>query len=323
MCQPENSVIEFRCQNCNQKICVPKVHAGKKGKCPKCKNAIVVPKSDTQESPLTLITPDIETALSNGPQQNNTEGGKYRLEQYLGIKKNEEPIPQRKFPWLIDIFLYPFNAAGLTILAIVIISPMLVDIVAVLLGPFGFMVKVAGFVFIKIPVFLYAYWYYCECIRNSAQGQIRAPETVAITPDIGELIARLFKIVFCCALFFLPVYIYFRQTGQQDWIFWSLITYGCFFFPMALLAVVMFDSLSGLNPIVIAGSILSTFFWYCALLLLFSSFGILFTLIIKLVPSLTFIPYIYKAVNMYWIMVCAHLLGRFYWRYSDKLRWEV
>lgn len=37
-------MIRFRCKNCGQKITVGEIHAGKKGKCPKCKSVVIVPK---------------------------------------------------------------------------------------------------------------------------------------------------------------------------------------------------------------------------------------------------------------------------------------
>ena len=39
-------MIKFYCKDCGQKISAPEKHAGKKGKCPKCKNIIVVPKAE-------------------------------------------------------------------------------------------------------------------------------------------------------------------------------------------------------------------------------------------------------------------------------------
>ena len=39
-------MIKFHCKNCGKKISVPEKHAGKKGKCPKCKNIVVVPKAE-------------------------------------------------------------------------------------------------------------------------------------------------------------------------------------------------------------------------------------------------------------------------------------
>lgn len=37
-------MIKFRCKNCGQRISVLEIHSGKKEKCPKCKNIVVVPK---------------------------------------------------------------------------------------------------------------------------------------------------------------------------------------------------------------------------------------------------------------------------------------
>ena len=37
------TMIKFTCLNCNQSIRVDDRHAGKKGKCPKCGTAVVVP----------------------------------------------------------------------------------------------------------------------------------------------------------------------------------------------------------------------------------------------------------------------------------------
>jgi len=36
-------MIELRCSNCGKRIKVSESHAGKKGKCPKCKNVVTVP----------------------------------------------------------------------------------------------------------------------------------------------------------------------------------------------------------------------------------------------------------------------------------------
>ena len=46
-------MIKFNCKNCGQRISVPEMHAGKKGKCPKCKTIVVVPKIN-DDTPLKL-----------------------------------------------------------------------------------------------------------------------------------------------------------------------------------------------------------------------------------------------------------------------------
>jgi len=38
-------MVKFCCSHCGQGINVPEIHAGKKGRCPRCKNIVVVPKA--------------------------------------------------------------------------------------------------------------------------------------------------------------------------------------------------------------------------------------------------------------------------------------
>jgi len=44
-------MISFRCKNCNQKIRTSEANAGKKGKCPKCKQAVVIPSAVEKAAP--------------------------------------------------------------------------------------------------------------------------------------------------------------------------------------------------------------------------------------------------------------------------------
>jgi hypothetical protein len=106
--------------------------------------------------------------------------GMYGYAEKRGIDEGEQ-VPKRSLPWIIDIFLYPISLPGLTILAIIIVVPLLIDIAVVLLGPFGFFIGIPGLI-VKIIIGGYVYWYFGECIRDSAAGGVRAPETMAKTP---------------------------------------------------------------------------------------------------------------------------------------------
>jgi len=115
-------------------------------------------------------------------------------------------------------------------------------------------------------------------------------------------------------------------------IFWSLLTYGVFFFPMGTLEVVMFDSVNGLNPVLIIRSIGSTLVRYCLLVVLFYSLTVLFiflrTRMIIILPrsgiiSMIISTYILFIFSMYALLIIGHLLGRFYYKYQDELNWEV
>jgi DNA-directed RNA polymerase subunit RPC12/RpoP len=337
----EGFVIKFRCKKCGQKIHVPETHIGKKGKCPKCSRPIVVPKrqSPTQTASQTA-SPDsggeskseafgltfLDLPEEDKSSDQRTTADKIS-EPLQGLKEElaadeAETVPERKLPWLIDIFLYPISTPGRTILAIIIVIPLLIDIVATLLGPFGFFVSVPGLV-INIVLFLYMYWYLCECIRDSAEGGLRAPDVLVDAPSIGDMAWQTLRIILCSAFFFGAALIYWRKTGLHDTTFWLLLTCGGFFFPMGLLAVVIIDSFSGLNPILLIGSIFSTFLQYCGLVLLFCFFGYMLAIFTFGLPWSGFSNYIPVIVILYLLMVAAHLLGRFYWRYKEKLYWEV
>ena len=338
-----DSIIKFHCKNCGQKIRVPQIHAGKKGKCPKCKNIIVVPKvqtagtlteqsnaaeekTNTKSSPYVLTLLDVPEKdkiqdqpipLSSVPEK----AAKYEQELEEESPEETESAAQRRLPWFIDIFLYPLSMPGLITLGIIIVIPLLINIAVGLAGPFGLLILIPGFV-IRIVIGLYFLWYIAECIRDSADGGIRAPETMANTPGLGDMFWQWLRVLVCWLLFVGPVVYYYVYGNSTDTIYWSLLAFGLFFLPMGLLAVTLFDSIRGLNPILIISSIFSTFFQYCGLLLILAAV----VLTVKAVRNIAFgkwSAFISGYIGIYIVLVLAHLLGRFYWRYQEKLNWEV
>ena len=367
MNKPE-SVIKFRCKNCGQKIRVPEIHAGKKGKCPKCKSIVVVPKTESasqvasQAQPsFPEITPKVfgpDPRLFDMPQEmkaanqassqqlvpDTTLEDTQRLREAMTIGSiKSEPRPERKLPWFIDILLYPTNKAGLTMIGIIVGVPFLFGLVFALIA---FLTMIFPPFLILWPIFsilgliigllfgMYLYWYLCECVRDSADGGIRAPETVGQTPGLGELISQSLETIACLAFFALPVFVYFLHTRRIDGVFWALMTFGIFLFPMGLIAVIMFDSIRGLNPVIIIGSILSAFFPYLGLILLIAALAFTIRFLAPMLAlmlsggsiiAIIGITVIYGSgiANFYFMMVIAHLLGRFYYQYQEKLNWEV
>lgn len=51
-------MIKFSCQKCGQRISVPDEHAGKKGKCPKCRILLLIPVAEKADASLAQITLD-------------------------------------------------------------------------------------------------------------------------------------------------------------------------------------------------------------------------------------------------------------------------
>jgi len=236
----------------------------------------------------------------------------------------EVDLGKRKFPWFIDIFLYPLNLAGL----IHLISLWLLVFLfcPLVMGFLGLGVEYVPIVY-TLPI-AYVLYYFTECIRDSALGRCRTPDywMHPADSDKWDCISQMLTVIGCIAICFCPVSVYYLVTERTDLIYWLLLTYGGFFFPMALLAVVLFDSYNAMNPILIIGSIFRTFFPYCGMVLLFYGCALLFTKMglrlygFRLLPTL---PFISRALQLYLIFVAVGLLGRFYWKYQGKLNWEV
>jgi hypothetical protein len=323
-----DSMIKFCCENCGQKISVPEIHAGKKGKCPKCKSIVVVP--TLKQIPAQKAEASVQPGKEDGVFEKRLEIP--REPESKTQAEETEPSCRRTLPWIIDIFLYPTSTPGLIMLGIFVGVPLVIRIVLMLLTVptlkfppmlvLGLLIGTLGWI-IKFIIVLYMYWYFCECIRDSAAGSLRAPETLANTPGLGDMFGQCLRILGCFIVFFAPMLIYDLYAGKTDTVFWALLGYAIFFFPMGLLAVVMFDSLRGLNPILLIGSIFSTFLQYCALVILYYGLAGLFRIIVSRLPQSLIPSFVLSAVSIYSMMILAHLLGRFYWRYQEKLNWEV
>jgi len=167
------------------------------------------------------------------------------------------------------------------------------------------------------------FYYLMECIRDSAQGGTKAPDNMTNIPDISDAITQVLEIVACMVLFWGPVGFYFIFTQKTDIIFWLLLGYGVFFFPMGFLCLAMFNSISAFNPFLWIASIFSTFFQYCGLVLFFCLLAWLFGRIVASFSQAVLFSYLYSALFIYLAMVVCHVFGHFYYRNSKKLNWEV
>jgi len=338
----ESTVIEFLCEYCQRTISVPKSHAGKKAICPQCNNTFIIPAilspgftatqndsgdliARSTDSPhgLTLLDVPEEYKLKDEPagEANVSEEAIDRQQEF---EEDTESAGQRTLPWFIDVFLYPFNLAG-------VIYLIGLWLLLFLLCPFVMAFLGLGTEYIPIVYFLsfaYTLYYFSECIRDSAAGGRRAPDlrTSPAKPDRWDYISQLLVVVGSIAVCFSPVAVYYIVTERSALIYWLILACGGFFFPMILLAVVLFDSFSALNPILIIGSILRTLPTYCGMVLFFYAGALLFMKIDSPVNRFRFlpiVPFLIKVVQLYMIIVAVGLLGRFYHRFENKLNWEV
>ena len=345
------SMVRFNCEYCGQKIRVPETIAGKKGKCPKCKNIVIIPKPETAVSstsetgPGNIMDCDIDSILDMPQKDRRQLSGTLseevqKLKKSLGMEEETEAVAARKLPWLIDIFLYPFSVSGIVHMVVFLLGSLLLKMVVL-----DFLDYFSGLLTLVFYLLLvgYFFYYFGHCVFDSSKGGLRAPDiSMHNPPDRGELISQLFLVFGAMAVCLCPAAVYYVVTERADLLFWVLSTAGVFFLPMVLLRAVIFNSVNALNPISIIAAILRTFFPYCGLVLAFSLLGWLAGIIISELPkpsedlaqALNYVSvvlnyllgttFLYqKIVFIYLSMVSAHLLGNFYWWHKKKLDWGI
>jgi len=351
-------MIRFRCNNCGKAMKAEDSQAGRKGRCPRCKRPVVVPPVPEGELRVEPPLPSRldSSAFEKPPDSDSAQDGvgdkQAQIMNLLGqssIMAEPEPPPERKHPWLLDIFLYPMSLPGLIMLGMITIGPPVVTwfgegwvrFCLFLLGPLSRTVYWIGPLLAMVIsgiLYLYFYWYLAECIRDSALGGIRAPETLQVGGDLWEMFCQTMRLAGGYIVSFGPAsgyigYTIYAQLEPNRLLLWGLLGFGALFFPMSLLTVTMFRTIEALNPILIIRSIARTFLPYFGLALLFYGLGALLNWGIRVVQGEGFrlggfIGWFVTAglarVCLFWLMlVIAQLLGRFYFRYKEKLDWEV
>ena len=247
----------------------------------------------------------------------------------------EPATPKRPLPWCIDIFLYPFNRAGTLTLGIILTVPTI--LVLMILGSIKFAGATLLLIFVVVPLafvaflmlvlmMLYYIWYLAECIRDSSEGAIRAPDTIGQSPGLFELFGHFIQITISSAIFvglFLSVADGFSLSpiARQVWGAGLGLTV-----PITFLGVVTLESLRGLNPVTNLRLICKTGITYLPTsAALYAAHWWLFRACCHFLPHDGRLPLshvVFVLVEFYGLLITAHVLGRFAWRQRDRLFWE-
>jgi len=235
----EDFDFKLTCTHCGHKISVPLIYAGKRIKCPKCNDILVVPKAggaapsvnqgDLKDSKSETRYAGFDHDLFDIPQEDSTVNqlsGRGALSEKdleelhkpveKTISEEAEPFGARRLPWIIDIFLYPLSFWGLVNIGIFIVvtsflaevGRILPDVLGCLFGPLT--------MFIKLVAYLFIYWYFAECVRDSAEGGLRARNVRGDVPGLWDMFIQLFNIVGCLLVFFIPFVFYVLIARRID-----------------------------------------------------------------------------------------------------------
>jgi hypothetical protein len=340
-------VIRFKCDFCGKQIRVPSIHAGKKGKCPQCKNPVVIPPltlppaAPRDDEPIRLmrdadLPPDAVGPINASPQQWHRSASEppAGADAYKTV-----PPPEQKPATLLDVFAFPFSMSGVIHLLLFWFGPFLLGLFARVFA-FAccyFQILVLG---LYIAMIGYLYYYLSNCVIAAAKDERLAPDvSLDDPPAFTDLLRRFLLILGGTLICFGPALLYMLYfyilpavghfwvghaeplNWRADHVYWFLYGFGIFLYPMFMLAVSMFDSAAALNPFLIIGSIARTFLPYCGLAVIFCAIGLFINLISRLQPG--GIPLLIWGFDIYLAFVAAYILGRFFRRYENRLLWEI
>jgi len=221
----------------------------------------------------------------------------------------------QKFP---GVFIYPFKGDGTFALIAGGVFFYLLDLLA-------------RWSFLGIIVSAFVGGYYCAfmlgIIRSSVCEEDELPDWPSFTDwqeDIFRPLVHVIGTVIFCAL---PAGLYYfiqiHDKEHFDNVFWFLAGIGVLYFPMGLLAVAVYDSLAGLNPLIVFIAIAKTPVQYLLALL---GLAVAVALSMWIAAMATeYLPIgsglIITMTSLYFTAVEMRILGVLYNSNSEKLQW--
>ncbi|HEY5912755.1 MAG TPA: FHA domain-containing protein [Verrucomicrobiae bacterium] len=164
---------------------------------------------------------------------------------------------------------------------------------------------------------------------GTAMGEIAAPDWPDISDFTAEIFLPLVQLVATILASLVPAIVVgmFVQDGQKasQAVVWVACGFGAIYFPMAFLAVAMFDSVAALNPLLVMPSIAKTAGSYLWAVGLFGA-----VLGAKLsgdyyLPKIIHVPILPSVISilvgLYLLMVGARVLGLLYLVNKERLAW--
>ncbi len=225
-------------------------------------------------------------------------------------------------------FLYPFNGDGAMLLLAASGLVAFLNIItyfALLAGILGLVVIVAGGA--------YFIAYIKNIVASSAAGDATMPDWPDFTGLDSESVVPLMQFIGVAVVSFLPaLLVRMAVPAGQPWRqlgLWAAILLGCGYFPMAFLALCMFDTVTAVNPLLILPSIARIPLQYALtvvllgltvaareeanhLLLIGLPAGFLFILLRAVVSNL---------LGLYLLIVDLRILGLMYSTNKQRLGW--
>lgn len=221
------------------------------------------------------------------------------------------------FRRLPGTFLYPFKGNGVILLICGTVLFVLLDFAG------------SVFFFLAIAGLGYLFLYLQQIVQYSAQGEQDVPNWPGLDDWVDDLLVPAFLLIGAFVVSFGPavaMWIFLDIDPSIKWILGvSLVLFGCFYLPMAVLAVSMYDSLFALNPLLIMPSILRIPLEYlvaCFVLGAVLAVRLVSLFLLALIPIPIFPTVVGGFFSLYFLTVEMRILGVMYHSKREELNWN-
>jgi len=327
----------FECPHCDQQIVVDEAGAGLQVACPRCQAQLTVP-----QPPAGIVSASPSESEPQYRCSNSRCGAEWSEDRLLrevfkgttrlfcpkcrhGVVKITEPLPF--WSEMPGVFVYPFHGDGTLILAFTTLLLVFLELAQKIMGLAGYLAS-GGVLLARIIVGGWFGMLLINIIHTTSEGEEKTMESPDLSgwENLREVFMQLagsglavFLPAILCQLF-LPTGSIWRVLTASLWVL------GTVYYPMALLAVVMFDSVSAVNPLLVLPAIVRTLRHYLLVVALVGAVLLLGTAGLAL---LLVLPWGWRLVaylplefySLYSLVVTARLLGLLYRANSVKLAW--
>ncbi|MDB6122264.1 MAG: domain containing protein, partial [Pedosphaera sp.] len=222
------------------------------------------------------------------------------------------------FAQLPGVFSYPFKHGGLFIL----ICGTIFFAVVEFLSAFSW--------YLQAILIGYTFAYMQNVIHSTAAGDEGEPTLPNITNIVGDILVPCIRLIVIVALCFGPaialaIWVPFGGGMAAVIEVRAAIGVGCIYFPMAFLAVAMFDSWTAINPLVVIPAIAKVpvhymvAFIFLAIVVVVRWAG---DAVLPLIIPVPVIPTVISSfIGLYFLTVNCRILGILYYCNKPKLGW--
>ena len=292
--------VVFSCPQCNVKLKVSDQFRGRQAKCPKCGHRATVTDTKPQNSP-----PPTPAVMARDVNLDSTH------EAFAAT--------------LARAFVYPFKGSGIILIIVATVCAALLELLSIVLFV-GWFAGIAQLLFS-----LYLTVFYISIIASSAANEKELPDWPDLTDFWDDILRPVLLFAGAMLVSWGPSIFYARgnllgffagREGTSSPLAYLMLIWALLYFPMALLAVALFDSLTGLNPLIVIKAILKIPFSYLQACVLFCLvYFVNFALAGRLdaIPILGFVLRIF--FSLYMMMVAMRILGLIYHANAARIGW--